>query len=215
MTPTPAAPKNPARSATHSAVRPHDLRSVADAAGGKIAVPAKPTVRHVARPAAPPAHHAVRSDTDGRPRIAGHAVKAVSQKSTGRYFEAVGRRKTAVVRVRLHEGSESVKTGITVNDRPFAAYFPIERHQHIASAPLMGASLSLAEVRVTAHAAGGGVQAQAEALSLGIARALVKKEKTWRPRLKALGLLTRDSRKVEQKKFGSRKARRPQQWRKR
>jgi len=177
----------------------------------KPAIVPKPTVRSSIVASAKAVH-----PVPAKPAVK-HAAKLVAapKSAGGRYIEAVGRRKTAVVRVRLHDESGSVKPGITVNDRPFAAYFPIERHQHIATAPLTGASLSPAEVRVTAHAAGGGVQAQAEALSLGLTRALVKKEKGWRPRLKALGLLTRDPRMVEKKKFGSRKARRPQQWRKR
>ena len=62
---------------------------------------------------------------------------------------------------------------------------------------------------------GGGPNAQAEAVKLGIARTLVSKEAANRPRLKTLGYLMRDPRMVERKKFGSRKARRPQQWRKR
>jgi small subunit ribosomal protein S9 len=132
------------------------------------------------------------------------------------YTEAVGRRKTAVVRVRIYDPKHGEGTpGITVNGKKLAAYFPLRREQQIASAPLRALSLKDDAYAVSAHASGGGVNAQAEALCLGLARTLIVLDATVRPRLKALGYLKRDPRAVERKKFGSRKARRPQQWRKR
>lgn len=132
------------------------------------------------------------------------------------YTEAIGRRKTAVVRVRIYDPKHGEGApGVTVNDKKLAAYFPLRREQHIAIAPLVALSLKEDTYAVSAHAKGGGVNAQAEALCLGIARVLIILDPTARPKLKALGYLKRDPRAVERKKFGSRKARRPQQWRKR
>ncbi len=102
-----------------------------------------------------------------------------------------------------------------INGKSIASYFPLVRQRVVALAPLAAVSIVADEVMITARAVGGGLTAQAEAFSLGLARALVRQDASRRGRLKSLGLLTRDARKVERKKFGSRKARRPQQWRKR
>jgi len=130
---------------------------------------------------------------------------------TARYFEAVGRRKTAIARVRVHAGKAG--SHVEVNDKKFAEYFPMEKHRNVVVAPFE--TLSLKEYDVTARVLGGGVGSQAEAIRLGIARALVLMNPIWRSRLKTLGFLKRDPRMVERKKPGLRKARRPQQWRKR
>ena len=133
-----------------------------------------------------------------------------------KYVEAIGRRKTAAVRVRVTEAKHGEgHPGITVNGKKYREYFPLKRQQAIVAAPFMNVSLAEADYVISAHAKGGGTNAQAEALCLGIARALIIIDPTWRTKLKALGYLKRDPRMVESKKFGSRKARRPQQWRKR
>ena len=127
-----------------------------------------------------------------------------------RYFEAVGRRKTAVARVRLF----TKKTDIEANGKDLKVYFPTLRLQRAVTAPFdktkiadkLGASIKLS---------GGGISAQAEAASLGISRALVKFNADFRKRLKRFGHLTRDSRAVERKKYGLKKARRAPQWKKR
>ena len=127
-----------------------------------------------------------------------------------RYFEAVGRRKTAVARVRLF----TKKTDIEANGKDLEIYFPTLRLQRAVTAPFdemkiadkLGASIKLS---------GGGISAQAEAASLGISRALVKFNADFRKRLKRFGHLTRDSRAVERKKYGLKKARRAPQWKKR
>ncbi len=135
--------------------------------------------------------------------------------SKERYLEAVGRRKTAIARVRLFTGRS--KTGkeleMSVNGKGFSDYFSLLKHQAIVRAPFD--ALSLKEYYATAVVKGGGVSAQAEAIRLGLARALVAMNPIWRSKLKSLGFLRRDPRKVERKKYGLRKARRPQQWRKR
>lgn len=130
-----------------------------------------------------------------------------------RYVEAVGRRKTAVARVRLFPGKKDKGLCLTVNGRELARYFPLRKLQDVARAPF--GAVALEDATVSAKVAGGGVSAQAEAVRLGIARALLSVNPELRSRLKALGYLKRDPRMVERKHPGLRKARRPQQWRKR
>ena len=132
-----------------------------------------------------------------------------------KYIESVGRRKTAVARVRLFSGRKAAsKTPeIFVNGKPFFEYFPVAKFQKTVLAPFD--ELSLKEYHATALVSGSGLSAQAEAIRLGLARALVTLNPIWRSKLKSLGFMKRDPRRVERKKYGSRKARRPQQWRKR
>jgi small subunit ribosomal protein S9 len=146
------------------------------------------------------------------------AKPAVASKSGEkfRYVEAIGRRKTAVVRVRMYDLKHApIPHGVIVNETKLSEYFPLRRQHQAAVAPFTVLSMKETDYAVTALASGGGTNAQAEALCLGIARALVAAEPTNRPKLKAYGYLKRDPRMVERKKYGSRKARRPQQWRKR
>ena len=135
------------------------------------------------------------------------APKAVAEK----YVEAVGRRKTAIARVRVFKDSKDHL--FIVNNRPLANYFPLLKYQAVIRAPFN--SLTLKDMKTSVKVHGGGLSAQAEAIRLGLARALILLNPEWRSRLKALSFLRRDPRMVERKKFGSRKARRPQQWRKR
>ncbi|MBI4134902.1 MAG: 30S ribosomal protein S9 [Candidatus Sungbacteria bacterium] len=130
---------------------------------------------------------------------------------TDRYFEAVGRRKTAIARVRLFTKGDM---GVLVNDRPFETYFPTMELQKIVEDPLKRMK-SEGRFRVSIRVKGGGVHAQAEAVRMGIARALTIFNPEFRKRLKKAGFLTRDSRMVERKKFGLKKARRAPQWQKR
>ncbi len=142
-----------------------------------------------------------------------HAVKHAPPISGERYVEAVGRRKTAVARVRLFPESKDKGLHLTVNGRELARYFPLRKLQEVACAPF--GAVALEDATVSVKVAGGGVSAQAEAVRLGIARALLSVNPELRSRLKALGYLKRDPRMVERKHPGLRKARRPQQWRKR
>jgi small subunit ribosomal protein S9 len=125
-------------------------------------------------------------------------------------IQTTGRRKEAVARVRLRPGSGK----IIVNGREFATYFPILTHQVIATEPLR--LTQTGDVYdVDATLGGGGVSGQAGALRLGIARALVELDGEVRPTLKKAGLLTRDARRVERKKYGLKKARKAPQYSKR
>lgn len=127
-----------------------------------------------------------------------------------RYFEAVGRRKTSVARVRLF-----TKAGdFTVNDKPYGAYFPTLDLQKIVEDALQKMKL-FGRFRVSAKVSGGGIHGQAEAVRHGLARCLVKFNPDFRKRLKRAGFLKRDPRMRERKKFGLKKARKASQWAKR
>lgn len=129
------------------------------------------------------------------------------------YFYAVGRRKTAVARVKLFPSDKSDK-GIVINEKRIDEYFPVPRLRETAKAPLLLAGQDM-KFDVIVRAVGGGISAQAEAIRLGIARALVKFNEELKKSLKDKGFLTRDSRIVERKKPGLKKARRAPQWAKR
>lgn len=137
------------------------------------------------------------------------AVKKTPPSAT--YIWAVGRRKEAVARVRITLKSTPQ---ITINDRPVEHYFPTLELQKIVSDPL-----TIAQVKdqslITVRVYGGGSQGQAEAVRLGLARALVKHDADLRIPLKRAGLLHRDPRVKERKKYGLKRARRAPQWQKR
>jgi small subunit ribosomal protein S9 len=135
-------------------------------------------------------------------------VKSTTAKH--RYIEAIGRRKTAIARVRLSTGDGKV----TVNGKQPKEYFTLPRLVAAAIAPLVELQI-MNGYDVSAHVSGGGIHAQAEAIRLGLARAIVEKDSAWKLRLRAAGYLTRDSRMVERKKPGLLKARRRPQWAKR
>jgi len=123
---------------------------------------------------------------------------------------SVGRRKEAVTRVFISKGSGN----ITVNDKDYKQYFSLVYLQNQVERPLK--TIEAADkFDVKINAAGGGVKGQAEAAMLGIARVLVELNADFRPALKAAGLLRRDPRSVERKKFGKKKARRSYQFSKR
>ncbi len=123
---------------------------------------------------------------------------------------AVGRRKEAVARVYLNKGTGN----ITVNEKEYKAYFPIMYLQNQVELPLKNTD-TLTSFDITINVQGGGQKGQAEAIKMGIARALVEVNAEYKPLLKKDGLMTRDSRSVERKKFGKRKARRSFQFSKR
>ena len=129
---------------------------------------------------------------------------------TERYIEAVGRRKTSVARVRL---TPAAKNSITVNDKELHQYFPVEEMQIISRQPFMEGVTE--KFKVTAKLNGGGIHSQSEALRHGIARALVKNDATLRKPLKKEGMLKRDPRAKERRKFGLKKARKAPKWSKR
>lgn len=122
-----------------------------------------------------------------------------------KYWEGIGRRKNASARVRLTKGGKS----FIINNKKLKEYFNTLELQNIAKEALIkeyGASIKIQ---------GGGERSQAEAVRLGIARALIKIDEKLRPELKVQGFLRRDPRKKERKKPGLKKARRAPQWQKR
>ena len=131
---------------------------------------------------------------------------------SGEYIEAIGRRKTATARVRI---TPAGKNAFTVNGKALAAYFPTEALQTTAKDSLIRSKLENIKFNVSAVVKGGGVQAQAEAVRHGVARALLDFDSELRKTLKKLGFLKRDPRKKERKKFGLKKARKAPQWSKR
>lgn len=137
--------------------------------------------------------------------------KETKEAKTARYFEAVGRRKTAVARVRLFTRGEKE---FLVNNKPYQAYFPTLELQKIATASFEKMKC-LEKFRILVLVKGGGLHAQAEAIRHATARALLLFNPTFRKRLKRVGFLTRDPRMKERKKFGLKRARRAPQWQKR
>ena len=125
-------------------------------------------------------------------------------------INTIGRRKAAIARVYLSEGKGSV----TVNNKDFKEYFPTGTLQYIVQQPLNLLNVS-DKYDINANLDGGGVKGQAEALRLGIARALVKINEEDKAALRAAGFLTRDPRQVERKKPGQPKARKRFQFSKR
>ena len=123
---------------------------------------------------------------------------------------SVGRRKEAVTRVFISRGTGN----ITVNDKNYKQYFSLVYLQNQVERPLKTVEAA-DKFDIKINADGGGVKGQAEAAMLGIARALLEVNPEYRPALKAAGLLKRDPRSVERKKFGKKKARRSYQFSKR
>ncbi|HEY2957260.1 MAG TPA: 30S ribosomal protein S9 [Actinomycetota bacterium] len=121
-----------------------------------------------------------------------------------------GRRKSAVVRVRLVEGTGTFK----LNGRPLDDYFPNPTHRRLITEPLRVTN-TLERYDVIASLIGGGISGQAGALRHGIARSLIDLDEELRGELKKRGFLTRDAREVERKKYGLKKARKAPQYSKR
>jgi small subunit ribosomal protein S9 len=140
-------------------------------------------------------------------------IKEDIKSPDGEYFYAVGKRKTAVAQIRVY-AKDKTSHGITTNGRKLENYFATSRLQDVVKSPIVAVGQD-GKLSVTVKVSGGGVSAQAEAVRLGISRALIKLDNTYRKALKDLGYLTRDARIVERKKPGLKKARRAPQWAKR
>ena len=138
------------------------------------------------------------------------AAPVVKTGFLGRYKQGVGGRKTASAQVRVYPKA----AGITINNKDYKQYFKQSKHQLIVAAPLEVTGMRSA-VGVTVRVSGGGVNAQAEAVRHGLARALVAHDSELKKKLRREGFMTRDSRHVERKKYGLKKARRAPQWAKR
>lgn len=127
------------------------------------------------------------------------------------YTLAIGRRKTATARVKL---TPADKTTVTVNGKPVEEYFNTKERRDIPADPFRVEEVD-GTYAVEARVAGGGITAQAEAVRMGVARALTAAAENLRKPLKTAGFLKRDPRAVERKKPGLRKARKRPQWSKR
>jgi small subunit ribosomal protein S9 len=157
-----------------------------------------------------PVKHATHAAPHPARATAAHPAAHVLAHKAARYTEATGRRKTAIARVRLSAGNGKV----TVNGKDLKGYFTLPRLMAAAVAPLSELKLS-GDYDVSVHVSGGGIHAQADAVRHGISQAIVSIDAQWKPRLRAMGYMTRDSRMVERKKYGLKKARRSPQWAKR
>lgn len=144
-----------------------------------------------------------------------------------KYIEAVGRRKSAIARVRMMISKSARKTtkdetgkkvaaqsAIVINEKPLESYFSLEKLQHLVEEPIKKLK-SATNIKISIKVQGGGMNGQAEAARLGIARAIKEYDPEVLPELRLAGLLTRDPRMKERKKPGLRGARRAQQWSKR
>ena len=164
----------------------------------KKKAPAKPRAKKVAKDA----EEAV---------VTAEVATEVVSKHVGDFITALGRRKTAIARVKLTKNGSGK---ITINGRPFEDYFTTFEMRSAVKSALSTAGQETA-VDVDAAVKGGGVHAQSEAVRLGISRALIELNQTYRKTLKKMGFLTRDPRAKERKKPGLKRARRSPQWSKR
>lgn len=130
---------------------------------------------------------------------------------TKKYIEAIGRRKTSTARVRI---IPAAKQSITINDKQLADYFKTNELQVVALEATTKSGIEQ-KFAITVHLIGGGISSQAQALRHGLARAIEKYEPHLRGIMKKEGLLTRDQRAKERRKFGLKKARKAPQWSKR
>lgn len=136
---------------------------------------------------------------------------ATTTTSKEKYIEGVGRRKTATARVRLTKAS---KDSVSVNDKTLDAYFPtVEMRERVKKAlAKIGEHGTFA---ITVKIAGGGISAHADAMTMGLGRAIIKVKPEIKPEIKKEKMLTRDAREKERRKFGLKKARKSPQWSKR
>jgi len=128
------------------------------------------------------------------------------------YFEGVGRRKSSTARVRIWE--DETEAGISINRKELSVFFTREGDREVVLAPLKATGTEK-KLKISAFVKGGGITGQADAIRLGLVRALVKLNSEFHRTLGDLGYLKRDPRKKERKKPGLKKARRAPQWQKR
>lgn len=143
--------------------------------------------------------------------------ETTKEKSSGKYIEAIGRRKTSTARVRI---SREAKTRFIVNGVDAKDYFKTEDTRRLILDPIMKGTVVGDEKPDTkwgieVHVSGGGIHSQSEAVRHGLSRALVLSDAALRGGLKTLGFLKRDPRAKERRKFGLKKARKAPQWSKR
>ncbi len=128
-----------------------------------------------------------------------------------KYIEAVGRRKTSIARVRITPGAKST---FTINDKSVSDFIKVKELQQIATEPLEQEGVDT-KFHVTVRVTGGGIASQADAIRLGLARAIIDHKAELRGTMKKAGFLKRDPRVKERRKFGLKKARKAPQWSKR
>ena len=139
---------------------------------------------------------------------------------TEKYYEAVGRRKEAVARIRVYTRKSTDnqvsddKALITIDGEPYYEYFKDARLQSVVESPLKKLK-SLNRFKATIKVSGGGIRGQADAIKLGLSRALVLFDTNFSKKLRKAGFLTRDARVKERRKYGLKKARKAGQWAKR
>ena len=173
---------------------------------------AKKTIEEIGEVKAPVVAIQEFSEDADEADISEEIAKAIKETAkSDRYIEAIGRRKTAVARVRLFTKGDKE---FLVNDKSYQQYFVLAEDQETSVAS-MKKMKCLDKFRVTVKVKGGGHSAQAEAIRHGTARVLVDFNNNFRKRLRKAGFLTRDPRMRERKKFGLRRARRAPQWAKR
>jgi small subunit ribosomal protein S9 len=190
------------------------------AAPKKAAAP-RPAVRKAApKKAAAPKKEAVVAAVEVKPTVAAEApavveaavvVKPAALKGDKGYIYALGRRKTAIAQVRMVPNG---KGDILVNGKKFNEYFVTFEMRDVVMNALKAVGLD-GKVDITIQTRGGGLSGQAVAVRLGISRALIKLNETYRATLKKMGFLMRDPREKERKKYGLKKARKGPQWAKR
>jgi small subunit ribosomal protein S9 len=144
------------------------------------------------------------------PHSASRKIDSEKENKAGKFFEGIGRRKTAIARVRIIAGYGRV----TVNEKEIKQYFQSPNLEEVALSPLSTSKLA-DKFGISIKVSGGGLNAQSEAIRHGLARALVLISSDCKKKLHSLGFLTRDPRMVERKKYGLKKARRAPQWKKR
>ena len=128
-----------------------------------------------------------------------------------KYIEGIGRRKSATARVRI---TPSNKSKFTINDKPINEYFKIES-LIISATKAISTDFPSDTYSISARVSGGGINSQADAIKLGLARAIIKHKPDIRKEIKKAKLLKRDPREVERKMFGKKKSRKSPQWSKR
>ncbi len=197
--------KKPA--AKKAAAKPAPKKAEGKPAAKKAAKPAEVSAVPVAASAAPAPIAEEKPATLHAEMQAELAPKSIG----GKFIYAIGRRKSAVAKVRMFlDGAGE----ITVNGRPVKQYFPVPDLMDTLFLPLRAVGMD-ARVKIEVDAQGGGQRGQAEAARLGISRALIALVPEYRKTLKKLGFLMRDPREKERKKPGKKKARKGSQWAKR
>jgi small subunit ribosomal protein S9 len=143
-----------------------------------------------------------------------------NDKGAEKYYEAVGRRKRAIARVRIYtkkstdEAGEEDRALVTVNQKDYTEYFIDKELQETIEAPLKKLK-STNRFKATVHVSGGGIAGQAGAIRHGLSRALILFDLNFAKKLRKSGYLTRDPREKERRKYGHKKARKSPQWAKR